>query len=105
MREEDVAHGEYRVLVEHVGDEGGHTPVGPAAMAEEQRHQEAELGDGHIRGLHRLVALLAADADAHVRALDHGHVVRAVADGQGDAAPKHRELLRDSLLGLQRTYR
>ena len=92
VREEDVTHRQHRVLVEHIGDESGHPTVRAASVAEEQGHEEAELTDGHVAGLHGLVALLAADADAHVRALDHGHVVGAVADGQGDAAPAAKEL-------------
>lgn len=40
----------------------------------------AELRDAEVGGERRLAALFADDADAHVRGLDHGYVVAAVAD-------------------------
>ena len=45
-----------------------------------------KLCDGEVRGVGRLQALVAGDADADVGFLDHGHVVGAVADGQADVA-------------------
>lgn len=41
-----------------------------------------ELSDGVVGVVDRLAALLAHDADADVRCLDHSHVIGAVADGE-----------------------
>ena len=45
-----------------------------------------KLCDGEVRGVGRLQALVAGDADPDIGFLDHGHVVGAVADGQADVA-------------------
>ena len=58
--------GEGEVLVEEVAQELAHAQVGPAAMHQQEALQEAELGEGVVRGQHRLHALLPADAHANV---------------------------------------
>ena len=57
------------------------------------RDEEAELADGVVRRLHGLRALLPADPYADVRALDHRHVVRAVADAERVDPPGRHSFL------------
>ena len=76
----EVADDEEEVLVEEVEDEGGDARVVEVAVDEEGAAQELELGEGEVGGEGGAAALLAEDADAHVRLLDHRHVVGAVAD-------------------------
>ena len=71
---------ERRVLVEEVLDQAPQAEVRHVAVHEEQAHEEPELRDDVVGGVGCLAALLARDAHAHVRGLDHRHVVRAVAD-------------------------
>lgn len=59
--EPEVDHGEGEVLVEEVAEELAHAQVGPAPVHQEQALQEFELGEGVVRGQHRLDALLPAD--------------------------------------------
>ncbi len=58
--------------------------VAPVAVNQQQLPQKAKLGDGVVRVAHGLHALLPGHADADVGPLYHGHVVGAVANGQGD---------------------
>mmetsp|Transcript_41232 Transcript_41232/g.117640 ORF Transcript_41232/g.117640 Transcript_41232/m.117640 type:complete len:324 (-) Transcript_41232:1928-2899(-) len=81
----DVAPGQCYVLIQVVAQVSGHAPVGAAAVAQQQRHEEPELRDGDVASHDRLRSLLAPDAYAQVRALNHRHVIGAVADGQRDA--------------------
>mmetsp|Transcript_49161 Transcript_49161/g.149167 ORF Transcript_49161/g.149167 Transcript_49161/m.149167 type:complete len:574 (-) Transcript_49161:80-1801(-) len=94
----DVWYQQDHVLVEVVAEEEGHPPICPPPMAQEQGPEEAELRDGDVARLHGLRALLAADGDTHVRAVDHGHVVRAVAHAECDCP---RRLLAHQLHQLQ----
>lgn len=70
------------VLVERVQNEPAHAVVVECAVDEQEPAQEAELSDRVVGSARRLQALVARDADADARLLDHGHVVGAVADGQ-----------------------
>jgi hypothetical protein len=54
--------------------------VAVAAVPHEQFDEVAELLDAEVGGERGLAAFFANDADAHVRGLDHAHVVAAVAD-------------------------
>ena len=81
-----------------VPDELRGAPVVPAPVHEQQPLEEAELRDRKVGGVDRLAALLARDADADVRLLDHADVVRAVADRERDGpaaalAPHERDEL------------
>mmetsp|Transcript_41388 Transcript_41388/g.129602 ORF Transcript_41388/g.129602 Transcript_41388/m.129602 type:complete len:425 (-) Transcript_41388:2934-4208(-) len=78
----EVGHREDEVLVEDVEHGLGRAPVVVPALHHEQAPQEAELGDGEVAVVHGLHALLPGHAHAHVRRLDHGHVVRAVANSE-----------------------
>mmetsp|Transcript_2771 Transcript_2771/g.8936 ORF Transcript_2771/g.8936 Transcript_2771/m.8936 type:complete len:237 (+) Transcript_2771:1024-1734(+) len=51
-----------------------------AAVPQEQTRQKGKLSDGKVRRERRLLSLLADNAQADVRSLDHGDVVAAVAD-------------------------
>ena len=64
---EGVGHGLEEAVLR---DEGG-AVVCEAAVHEQQVLEEAELRDAVVRGARRLLPLLAQDADADVRLLDH----------------------------------
>mmetsp|Transcript_153563 Transcript_153563/g.492171 ORF Transcript_153563/g.492171 Transcript_153563/m.492171 type:complete len:272 (+) Transcript_153563:897-1712(+) len=85
----DVSHGQHDVFVQHEAQEDGHPSVRSPAMAQEQRNQKPKLRDRHVTGLDGLIALLASNADAHVRSLEHGHIIRAITNCQRD--PSHVE--------------
>jgi hypothetical protein len=63
-------------------DEAREAVLRQRAVHEQQAREEAELGDGKVRVVHSLAALLAGNADANVSRLQHGHVIGAVANGQ-----------------------
>ena len=66
------------VLVEEIMDQDGHSVVEPVAVHQEDFLQEPELGEGEVCSSSGRPALLAHDAEPHVRLLDHGDVVAAV---------------------------
>ena len=92
QREPEERHVERHGLVEAVEDRLAQPRIAPVPVHQEQLAQEAELGDRHVCAARRLEALEPADPDAHVRRLDHAHVVRPVADGEQDVvrAPLHQ---------------
>ena len=51
-----------QVLVEEEQDHAGDASIGPAAMHQQQRLQETELGDAEVAAHHSLHALLTTDA-------------------------------------------
>lgn len=51
-----------QVLVEEEQDHAGDASIGPAAMHQQQRLQETELGDAEVAAHHSLHALLPTDA-------------------------------------------
>ena len=59
-----------------------HANVVVASVLQHQQPQVLELSNGIVGRVDRLHALLAFDAHANVRLLDHGHVVGAIANGQ-----------------------
>ena len=59
-------HGESKVLVEEIAEELAHSQVRPASMHQQKALQELELGEGVVRGQHRLDPFLPADAHANV---------------------------------------
>mmetsp|Transcript_3974 Transcript_3974/g.11312 ORF Transcript_3974/g.11312 Transcript_3974/m.11312 type:complete len:311 (+) Transcript_3974:1725-2657(+) len=71
-------------------------------MHQQQRAQEPELRNRKVGRHHSLHALLARDADADVRLLDHADVVGAVADRQRHVAVRLDE--RSHLRLLQRRH-
>mmetsp|Transcript_150522 Transcript_150522/g.483914 ORF Transcript_150522/g.483914 Transcript_150522/m.483914 type:complete len:341 (+) Transcript_150522:2020-3042(+) len=74
-------------------------------MHQHKSLQVAELADGEVGVVDGLTALAPGDADAHLRLLDHGHIVRAVADGERHGRRLHAladEL--DHLRFLQRRH-
>jgi len=71
---------EAEILVEEVLDEAGAARIVDVAVREQDALGELELGEGEVGGEGGVAALLAKDAQAHVRLLDHRHVVGAVAD-------------------------
>mmetsp|Transcript_30490 Transcript_30490/g.80868 ORF Transcript_30490/g.80868 Transcript_30490/m.80868 type:complete len:654 (+) Transcript_30490:901-2862(+) len=81
---EHVADRERDVLVEEVADEHAHSSIGTPSVAQQEGHEEPELRDSDVAGLHGLVALLPADAYADVCALNHGDIVGSITDGQRD---------------------
>lgn len=78
--EAELHHGDQHAAVDDELRERAGAVVAEAAVPEEQVLEVLELRDAEVRGERGLLALLAEDADAHVRLLDHRHVVAAVAD-------------------------
>ena len=74
---------------------GGAVGVRPAAVDEQQVREEAEPANGKVGRVHGLAALVARNADAEMRALNHGNVVGAVAHGKAEARA-HLGLLDDA---------
>mmetsp|Transcript_52507 Transcript_52507/g.140566 ORF Transcript_52507/g.140566 Transcript_52507/m.140566 type:complete len:245 (-) Transcript_52507:2150-2884(-) len=77
---------------EGVQDELARAEVIQAAVHQQQPLQKAELADGKVRRVHGLPPFSAADAYAHLRLLNHGHVVGTIAHrqchrGRFDLAP------------------
>jgi hypothetical protein len=83
------------ILVEGVDKDFGDPRVVPGAVDEEQPLEEAELGDGEVRGVGGLEPLVARKADPDPRGLyrvpqpvasylDHCHIVGSVPDGEAD---------------------
>mmetsp|Transcript_4981 Transcript_4981/g.12839 ORF Transcript_4981/g.12839 Transcript_4981/m.12839 type:complete len:338 (+) Transcript_4981:957-1970(+) len=75
---------DHDVLVECVAHEDCHPSVAPSAMDQQQVLEESELRDPVVADVEGLQALQTADANTHIRALDHVAVVRSVADGECD---------------------
>eukprot|EP00419_Tripos_fusus_P050564 CAMPEP_0172828554 /NCGR_PEP_ID=MMETSP1075-20121228/20925_1 /TAXON_ID=2916 /ORGANISM="Ceratium fusus, Strain PA161109" /LENGTH=93 /DNA_ID=CAMNT_0013670565 /DNA_START=182 /DNA_END=460 /DNA_ORIENTATION=- len=50
-------------------------------MDQQQPLEVLELANCEVRIVHRLPALTACDADAHLSFLDHWHVIGTIADG------------------------
>eukprot|EP00760_Papus_ankaliazontas_P035093 PhM_4_TR7614/c0_g1_i3/m.4559 len=84
--EEELRHAVDEVLVEAVLDELRVADEAVAAVDGEQAPQVAEARDGVVAGALCLRALEADHADAHLRLLNHRHVVRAVADAEARVA-------------------
>ena len=72
------------VLVEEIVDQDGHSVVEPVAVHQQDFLQKPELGEGEVCSSGCCPALLAHDAEPHVRLLDHGDVVAAVSHSCDD---------------------
>mmetsp|Transcript_22338 Transcript_22338/g.56066 ORF Transcript_22338/g.56066 Transcript_22338/m.56066 type:complete len:316 (-) Transcript_22338:600-1547(-) len=81
------------VLAEGVQYELGDALVRAVAVDQEEAPEVREPCNGKVAGNDRLHALLPTDAHTHVRLLDHGHIVGAVADGKRDGAVAPYEAL------------
>lgn len=90
--------GEEDVFEEEEVDEVGGSKETPPAVDEEESPEVLELFEVVVGGVSCLLAFVAHDADADLGLLDHGDVVAAIADCQGDDL----EVLLDELddLGL-----
>eukprot|EP00968_Pinguiococcus_pyrenoidosus_P006973 scaffold462_cov195-Pinguiococcus_pyrenoidosus.AAC.43 len=87
--EEEQRHHQHEVFVETVQNHHRHAPIVPSPVHQQQALQVAELRDGEVAGVHSLLTFQAGDAHAHLRLLNHGHVVRSVADRQGHRRGRH----------------
>jgi hypothetical protein len=58
-------------------------------MHEHEALQVLEARQGEVRGIDRLRPFSPLNAHTHIRLLQHGHVVRAVSNGQRDRALLH----------------
>mmetsp|Transcript_44935 Transcript_44935/g.101055 ORF Transcript_44935/g.101055 Transcript_44935/m.101055 type:complete len:202 (+) Transcript_44935:609-1214(+) len=72
------------VLVERVVHKDGNAAVAPTTVHQQQALQESELRNAIVGDIEGLQTLQPLNANAHVGALDHVTVIRAVADGQRD---------------------
>src|SRR5690606_11235255 len=80
----ELRHVQRNVLVERELDRLAYALVTPRPVHQQQLPEEPELRNRHVGAASRLQTLHAADAHADVRRLDHGYVVRPVADGEED---------------------
>lgn len=74
-------------------------------VAVHQQHalQHRKVGERKVGAQRRLSALLAHNAEADVRLLDHRHIVRTVANGTGNRGARRRFHQLHHLAFLQRT--